>query len=190
MKTLKLAVLLLMASLIHAQAATVTLVPFLPPSYPHPIGPGTGNFDLLVFFLPNYDLVSSVNAIQVRTEVFDDSDRDRDEGFRLLLDVPGLNVEFESFSGNLGVDLGALDGTTAHVITNDLTGPALDAARDVLNLTGGGLLIRLNRNDGDFLLNDMTVTADVTMIPEPGSLGLAGAALAIAALVQSRRRAN
>ena len=140
-----------------------------------------------MFILPDYASVASLNALHVRAEVFDESLRDRPEGFRLVLDVPGLNVDLASFNGDLGGTLGALDPATAYGVEHHFDAFQIGRAKEVLELTGGVLLVRVNHNDGDFFLNDLRVSADVSYVPEPSTFGLAGLALAATALAARAR---
>lgn len=188
MKTLLFTLAFLLMATSIVPAAPVALDPFLPPAYPYFIGPASPNFEVFAFTLPNYANVASVNTIHVRADVFDDSSRDRPEGFRLVLDVPGLNVDLASFGDDLGGTLGALDPATAYTVEHHFSPFELGKAEEVLDLTAGVLLVRVNHNDGDFFLNDLTVTADVNYVPEPSTFGLAGLAIVAALAAKSRSR--
>jgi hypothetical protein len=111
-------------------AATVEANLFIPThdEFPYLVDNANGvNYDLFIFEVPNYAEVSQITALTLRFDVFDDGPHDRQESFKLVLDVPGPNFEILTFLDNLGSNLGAVDPWTAHRVEYSLTQTELGA---------------------------------------------------------------
>jgi hypothetical protein len=160
-----------------------------PDEFPYLVDNANGvNYELFIFEVPNYAAVGQITGLTLRFDVFDDGPNDRQESFKLVLDVPGPNVEVLTFVDNLGSNLGAVDRWTAHRVEHSLTQTELRAILPAAELTNGLLLIRVNRLEGDFYIAAAGATVDLQYVPEPATATLMGSALALAAALTFRNR--
>jgi hypothetical protein len=190
MRSLLIALLILVCVCACLPAATVDANLFTPApgEFPYLVDNANGvNYELFIFEVPNYGAVSQIDGLTLRFDVFDDGPNDRQESFKLVLDVPGPNVEVLTFIDNLGSNVGAVDPLTAHRVQHTLTQTELGAILPSTELTNGLLLIRLNRLEGDFYVNAATATVDLQYVPEPATATMIGSALVFAAALAFRR---
>jgi hypothetical protein len=191
MRSLSIAVLFLFCACACVPAAIVDANLFepLPFEFPYPVDNANGvNYELFIFEVPNYAAVSQINGLTLRFDVFDDGRNDRQESFKLVLDIPGRNVEVLTFLDNLGSNVGALDPLTAYRVEHTLTQTEVNAIVPSIQITNGLFLVRVNRLEGDFYVNQAGATLDVQYVPEPGTAGLMASAALLAAAAAFWRR--
>ena len=182
---------LMMGASIYAPAATVEANLVIPCAceFPYLVDNGNGvNYELFIFEVPNYASVSQINGLTLRFDVFDDGVNDREESFKLVLDIPGPNLEVLTFLNNLGSNLGAVDTSTAFRVEHALTQPELEAILPSLAITDGFFVLRVNRLEGDFYINQAGATLDLESVPEPGTAMLLMLPMLLLAATARRRR--
>jgi hypothetical protein len=186
-----LAILISLFASASVPAATVDanlLIP-CPCEFPYLVDNANGvNYEPFIFEVPNYAAVGQINGLTLRFQVYDDAVSDRQESFKLVLDIPGQNVEVLRFTDNLGSLIGAIDPSTAHLVEHTLTPDELGAILPSLGITNGLFLIRLNRLEGDFYVREAGATLDVQYVPEPGTAWLMAAPVLLAVAALRRRR--
>jgi hypothetical protein len=167
-------------------ANVVTPFPF---EFPYLVDNENGvNYELFIFEVPNYAAVGQINGLTLRFDVFDDSISDRQESFKVVLDIPGPNVEVLTFTNNLGSIVGAVDPLTAHRVEHTLTQTELGAILPSIGITNGLFLIRVNRLEGDFYVSQAGAMLDVQYVPEPGTAWLMVSPLLLGAAAAFSRR--
>ena len=184
--------LFLATAALSAHAGIINANLIVPPPcgcFPYLVDNANGvNYELFIWEIPDYPSVTQINGISLRFDIFDDGANDRQESFKLVLDIPGKNVELMTFLDNLGSNLGAVDPSTAISVVHTLTPAEVNSLLPVIGLTNGLFAVRVNRLEGDFYINSASATLDVEAVPEPGTSALLAAPMLLLVATALRRR--
>ena len=143
------------------------------------------------FFVPNFASLTAINSINVSFDLYDDNANGFEQGDSVFVlnSIGEPNVVLTSFGGLSGYTAASPLSVGASVPNGDIPNALLEIQND------GVFFIRVNRNGNnregnDFFVDNVSVALDAQMVPEPGSLGLLTAALAVGLFYRRRRRAS